>query len=170
MDPSILQSLQEIASLLLMIHDFYLKEVVGTDILVALFSFLQDTHLNILVSILDAEKLRRGVMRNGESHLGYELFYEWLRAVGEFVYKADDIGGKKALQHLLTQHILPFASTMDSRSHPSHSINLPYYTESALEVMVQNSDFLYLWFLHLSPQVHTFPLFVNLELFDRCHF
>jgi hypothetical protein len=153
MDPNILQSLQEIASLLLMIHDVYLKDVMGSDILVALVSFLQDTQLNVMVSILDAEKLRRKVMRNGESNLGYELFYEWLRAVGELVYKADEMGGKKALQYLLTQHILPFASTMNGRSHPIYSINLPYYTESALEVMTQHADFLYLWFLHVSSQV-----------------
>ncbi len=153
MDPNILQSLQEIASLLLTIHDIYLKDVVGSDILVALITLLRDTKLNTFVSILDAEKLRRAVMRNGESHLGYELFYEWLRDVGKLVFKDNEIGGKKALQQLLTHDILPFAASMDNYRHPSHSVSLPYYTESALEVMIHNADFLYLWFEHIANTV-----------------
>ncbi len=155
MDPTILQSLQEIASLLLLIHDFYLKETFGSDILVSLMTLIVDVNLQDLVSVIDAERLRGCVMKFGETQMDYELFYEWLRGIGQLVYPADDVGGKKALHFLLTQHIMPFAVNIqnDFETYGQvHTKYLPFYTEAALKTMIHNSEFLYLWFLHILQQ------------------
>lgn len=144
MNPAILQSLQEIASLLLLVHDDYLKDVYGNDILNSLMALLNDVGLFEKVSILDAERLRRNVMGSSDSDMGYELFYDWLRGIGQLVCNDRDIAGKKALHSLLTKYIIPFASTMESSKKSSN--DLPFFTEEALRVMVEYDEFLVHWF------------------------
>lgn len=155
MDPAIQQSLQEIASLLLIVHDDYLKGVSGSDVLLALVELIDDVGLAGQVSLLDAERLRRMVMQEHESDMGYELFYDWLRGVGQLVSVDRDAGGKKALHYLLTQYIIPFASTLGTRSSGSDSVvhSLPYYDRSALRTMSDHDTFILLWFHDLVHQV-----------------
>lgn len=75
---SVQESLHEIASLLLMVHDFYLSQVTGSDIILALTTFIHDINLHQKVSILDVERCRRKVMGRALSYImGYELFYDW---------------------------------------------------------------------------------------------
>lgn len=154
MDPTIQQSLQEIASLLLIVHDDYLKGVSGADVLSALAELIDDVGLTQQVSILDAERLRRTVMQDNESDMGYELFYDWLRGVGQLVSSDRDVGGKKALHYLLTQYIIPFASTLGTRSGSDGIVHsLPYYDGSALRIMSDFDSFFFLWFHDLVHQV-----------------
>lgn len=155
MNPAIQQSLQEIASLLLIVHDDYLKGVVDGEILSALVELIDDVGLGSQVSMLDAERLRRSVMKNSDADMGYELFYDWLRGVGQLVSRDRDVGGKKALHYLLTQYIIPFASTLGTRSSSSvlETHGLPYYTSAALKVMSDCDAFLVHWFYNMVAQV-----------------
>lgn len=151
-----MQSLQEIASLLLLIHDFYLKEAHGSDVLVALMTFIEDISLHDVVSVLDAERLRRASMRLGETQMDYELFYAWLRGVGRLVYHSEDVGGKRALHYLLTKFIMPIAARVerDSALHGRATPRpLPFYTEAALSALLAAEDFLYLWYLDVLQEV-----------------
>jgi hypothetical protein len=164
MDPAILQSLQEIASLLLIVHDDYLKGVYGNDILSSLTELLEDVGLQSKVSMLDAERLRRAVMMNSDVDMGYELFYDWLRGVGQLVCNERDVAGKKALHYLLTHYIIPFASTMGSKADNARSTrsdgSVPYFTDSALRVMVDYESFLLHWYFEIVTEVSrscTFP-------------
>lgn len=146
------QSLQEIASLLLLIHDYYFKNAMGSDVLVALMTVLRDACLLDQVSLIEAERIRRQVMHKADRQLGYELFYEWLRGVSKVVYAVSDhAGAKKELHLLLTVYILPNAvPIVQQRS--LQTITLPYYTDSALESMVKFADFLYYWFRAILTQ------------------
>jgi hypothetical protein len=159
MDPTIQQSLQEIASLLLIVHDDYLKGVFGADVLLALWELLEDVGLSSLVSLLDAERLRRSVMQDSDADMGYELFYDWLRGVGQLVSKDRDVGGKRALHYLLTQFIIPFASTLGTRASSGAPVDysLPYYSRAALSAMSDCDSFLLLWFHSLVAKVSSFP-------------
>lgn len=156
MDPAILQSLQEIASLLLLVHDDYLRDVFGYEVLTSLTLLLKDVGLDSSVSILDSERLRRSVMGTSDSDMGYELFYDWLRGVGQLVYKDQDFTGKKAVHYLLTRYIIPFASSKDENGEGSkHSgeVYVPYYSDSALKVMVEYGEFLQNWYYEVLAQV-----------------
>jgi hypothetical protein len=156
MDPAILQSLQEIASLLLIVHDDYLKGVYGNDILSSLTELLEDVGLQSKVSVLDAERLRRAVMMSSDVDMGYELFYDWLRGVGQLVCNERDVAGKKALHYLLTHYIIPFASTMGSRTESARnasSVGVPCFTDSALRVMVEYDAFLLHWYYEIVTEV-----------------
>lgn len=156
MDPSILQSLQEIASLLLLVHDDYLRDVFGNDILTSLTVLLRDVGLSGVVSILDSERLRRNVMGGSDGDMGYELFYDWLRGVGQLVHKDRDQTGKKALHYMLTRYIIPFVSKTDGKpetSSVSNVVELPFFTDAALKVLVDNSNFVLLLFSEIVNEV-----------------
>lgn len=167
MDPAILQSLQEIASLLLLVHDDYLRDVFGYEVLTSLTLLLKDVGLDSSVSILDSERLRRSVMGTSDSDMGYELFYDWLRGVGQLVYKDQDFTGKKAVHYLLTRYIIPFASSKDENGEGSkHSgeVYVPYYSDSALKVMVDYGDFLQNWYYEVVAQVRWLNLLPYVSL------
>ena len=166
MDPAIVQSLQEIASFLLLVHDYYLKGVHGSDVLVPLTVLIKDIGLSNSVSILDSERLRREVMGSNDSAMGYELFYDWLRGVGQLVFKGPDAGGRRAVHHLITKHIVPYASKIkpnhrhsssssgledtnqneEGDGKVSYSFNMPYFTDAEMGVMVRYADFIQHWF------------------------
>ena len=148
-------SLHEIASFLLVVHDSYLKDAVGQDILTALMTLVHDMGLNDYVSILDAEYLRLKVMNLGEIHLGYDLFYDWLRGIGNIVYRGEyDASGRRALHYLLMQYVIPFASKLGTNKAEKSVklIKLPYFTKAALKVMVDFSELLLLWYLEIQNE------------------
>lgn len=158
MDPEIQQSLQEIASLLLIVHDNYLKEVYGGEILSKLMDLLEDFGLQSKVSILDAERMRRRIMGNSEADMGYELFYDWLRGIGQLVSSDRDVAGKQALSYLLTHYIIPFAYSRANRNEAGEKAkisNLPYYTDAALKVIVDYDEFVVHYFFEIANQVDT---------------
>jgi len=74
---------------------------------------LHDLTLSAAVSILDAERLRLRVMKGamGSRHVAmtYEQFYEWLREVAGFVFDKFGESGPRALNLLLTKHLIPLA-------------------------------------------------------------
>ncbi len=158
MDPVILQSLQEIASLLLLVHDDYLREVFGYEVLTSLTLLLKDVGLDNSVSILDSERLRRKTMGANDNEMGYELFYDWLRGVGQLVYKDHDLTGKKAVHFLLTRYIIPFASNKDKADELKQpgEVHAPYYSDSALKVMVEYGGFIQNWYFEILEQVNNF--------------
>lgn len=156
MDPAILQSLQEIASLLLLVHDDYLRDVFGYEVLTSLTMLLKDVGLDNSVSILDSERLRRNIMGGSDSDMGYELFYDWLRGIGQLVYKDHDLTGKKAVHYLLTRYIIPFASKKEDNGHGSKhlgEVHVPYFSDSSLKVMVDYGEFIKCWYHEIIAQV-----------------
>ncbi|KAJ1426006.1 hypothetical protein B484DRAFT_87171, partial [Ochromonadaceae sp. CCMP2298] len=166
MDPAIRQSLQEIAGLLLLLHDYYLKDIFGNDILISLMVLLRDVGLAERVSLLDAERLRRSAMGSGEGDMGYELFYDWLRGVSQLVHKEYDATGKKALHFLLTRYIVPFASQLHTHFE-TRSIQLPCYSDAALSVIVDYDDFILHWFCETLTQRPARALGANAGLWSQ---
>jgi len=158
MDPAVLQSLQEIASLLLLVHDYYLKDVYSSNVLISLYILIHDAQLHHVVSILDCEKMRRDVMPSNTDEMGYELFYDWLRGIAQFVFRDLDLSGKKALHRLLVRYIIPFASKIEaSESDKSlHNFDLPYYTESAMKSFVSYHGFILHWYHELVHHVSSY--------------
>lgn len=170
MDPTVLESLQEIASLLLLVHDYYLKDVYGSNILISLYILIHDAHLHNVVSILDCERMRRDVMSSNGDEMGYELFYDWLRGVAQFVFRDLDLSGKKALHRLLVRYIIPFASKIEeeatAESNKSlHNFDLPYYTESALKSFVSYHGFILHWYHELVHHVSCSIMHQHLSIY-----
>ena len=133
-------ALQEIASLLLVLHDQYLTSeypLASTPrnmVLRSLIQFVIDIGLKDVVCVLDIERLRRHVMQaalvaaNGNiassastanNSMGYESFYDWLRKLSSFIFtralieKKPTSAGKRELHHLLTSYIIPFSTQLD---------------------------------------------------------
>lgn len=168
MDPAVLESLQEIASLLLLVHDYYLKDVYSSNILISLYILIHDAQLHNVVSILDCERMRREVMPSNGDEMGYELFYEWLRSVAQFVFRDLDMSGKKALHRMLVRYIIPFASKIEEeettaeRNKSLHNFDLPYYTESALKSFVSYHGFILHWYHELVHHVSCCSMYHHL--------
>lgn len=163
------QSLQEIASLLLLVHDYYLQGCHGSEVLVPLTVLIKDVGLSDAVSFLDIERLRRTVMGTSEGGMGYERFYDWLRGIAQLVYRGDDGSGRRELHLLITKHILPFASALHksaaeqgdavgnqarpSPARESYSFSMPFFTEAEMAFIVKYTDFLLYWYHYLATQV-----------------
>lgn len=138
--PSSQTALQEIASLLLVLHDQYLTSeypLAATPrnmVLRSLIQFVIDIGLTDIICVVDIERLRRHVMQgalvavNGNiassastanNSMGYESFYDWLRKLSSFIFtralieKKVTSAGKRELHHLLTDYIIPFSSQLD---------------------------------------------------------
>ena len=105
--------MQDIANLLLTVYDEYVQGHEGGNVLQGLLRLLHDLNLTAAVSILDAERLRIRVMKgstgNKKATMSYESFYEWLREVASIVFDKFGESGSRALNMLLTQHIIPMA-------------------------------------------------------------
>lgn len=152
-DSSVNQSLQEIASLLLLIHDCYLNDSYGSDVLNSLINLVFDTGLDNIVSILDIEYCRTTVMNSTDVSMGYDLFYNWLRNIAHFVYKRSSIVGKKALHRILIEYIIPFASQLDGRSPVMKSRYSTNLSPSFLRSIMNYSEFVTSWFYLLLMKV-----------------
>lgn len=127
------QSLHEIASLLVLVHDYYLEEARGREISLALYRLLYDVGLTDRVSFLDSERLRWKVMNNSASNggyekMGYEIFYDWLRQLAQFIFpyhesedgSGNSGGSRHALHCLLVDYILPCTSDLEKNGHVTH--------------------------------------------------
>lgn len=133
------QSLQEIASLLFLLHDYYFNNMESSEsILMALWRFLQDIKLDHKLSILDVEHLRKIAMSSSQQskdrpYMGYEEFYHWLSGLGMYLlapfqgaYQATDQiekARKQALHRILTVYVIPCMSQWErlTNSAPSSS-------------------------------------------------
>jgi len=107
-------AMDEVAQLLVSVYDDYVSWAdSGSTILQGLLRLLHDLTLSAAVSILDAERLRLRVMKGamGSRHVAmtYEQFYEWLREVAGFVFDKFGESGPRALNLLLTKHLIPLA-------------------------------------------------------------
>ena len=147
----------------------------GGDILSKLMELLDDFGLQSKVSILDAEKMRRNIMGNSEADMGYELFYDWLRGIGQLVSSDRDVAGKQALSSLLTHYIIPFAYSRANRNEIGEKAkvsNLPYYTDGALKVLVDYDEFVVHYFYELGNEVSRTcdnPIIVDLSNYFLLH-
>lgn len=164
--------LEEIASLLLMLHESYFaKDVTGwRATLEAMVRFAHDASLSVHLSVLDLERLRRRVMKNSDDDpplgaapaspsarsqsqpsMGYGLFYEWLRDVATIIFPyPGDSGRKRSLHALLTQFILPLASQGGvPPPGPPLVLALPQHP-ATLDVLLEHATFLRAWFASAS--------------------
>ena len=163
-------ALQDVANLLLIVYDDYVKGQEGNKVLQGLLLLLHDLNLTATVSILDAERLRlrvmRGAMGSKKATMSYESFYEWLRHVACLVFDKFGESGSRALNMLLTQHIIPMAikgkevsvvSTVkrevrtmipitDQGKSTDSTTTSTTVDDQSLYVLNPYGDFLYLWF------------------------
>lgn len=171
--PSIHQSLHEIASLLVLVHDVYLKEARGREVSLALLRLVYDVGLQSSVSILDIERIKRHVMAKSTSDMmGYEIFYDWLRHISRYLFANTERDPRKSLHLLLTQYIIPCAASKFDNTLvvPAGYVLVSEYfrkiTDKAWKVLAEYADFIQYWYLHIlnsPPQVchycHAFILY-----------
>lgn len=112
-DESVESFKNEIASLLLMVHDHYLRHLVGYDITLSLSRFVHSMRLQEEVSVLDVERLRFQVMGLSSYPMEFDAFFSWLRALSIFLYKGRDIGGKMAFHTFLVENLVPSVSEVN---------------------------------------------------------
>ena len=160
MDEILRDSLTEIAALLLLLHENYLKEAHGFEnVLASLVRFLDDAGLEDIVTVIDAEILRREVMGRSDCRemMGYDVFYAWLRQLAVKVFCDNGDGGRRALHGLLITYILPLAvgerrlSNMQSNSYAVEVAKC-----STLDTMIQYYDFIRFWYASLESNVSCF--------------
>jgi hypothetical protein len=162
-------SLHEIASLLLMIHDFYLSEAVGPQIIISLAAFIHDVGLDVKVSVLDIERCRRQIMGKNLASMGYEVFYDWLRIIASLIYPKRDKNGRKALHQILTEYIIPATAdwenmTADTVEKREKYASLSNITERTLRVYVDYSEFFLFWYHEIIAEVSLGSLYVVFHL------
>jgi hypothetical protein len=164
-------TLQEIASLLLVLHDQYLTfdddaQANGSQrhqVFRALIQFVIDIELSDAICLLDIERLRIYSMQiSTTEEMGYETFYDWLRQISlhtfskRIVEKQPTNPGKQELHHLLTEYIIPFSKRLEDLDNEEQSKsfsskvkigNIAYrrlnlLTDNALLVMSHYSEFI----------------------------
>jgi hypothetical protein len=175
---NVTQSLQEIATLLLMIHETYIFSMNGTtDILTSLCKFLTITRLDFIFSIVDIEFVRRIIAKECQinllSKMEYEHFYIWLREIAKLYYSLpQDVSGGGALHFMLLKYIVPILSSnsliskdscycieFESLDNAFNSNRSPktmtlLMDKNILEVFVNYFSFLTRWYAKLTnPQV-----------------
>ena len=155
-----------VANVLINLYDKYLRDIIGKQILGALMILIDDIGLTEVLCILDVERIRLRVMicNSDRTTMSYESFYDWLRQVSDLIFIKFDESGARALNLLLTKHIIPFAisgqrfKVVSSRQHV-------VLDDGAFRVFMPYADFLHLWHtpkiitenIRLSP-LHCFPL------------
>jgi len=183
-DGSVKRSLQEIAQLLLMIHEKYIKCGNNCQVLVNLSTFLRYIGLEDVISPLDTEYYLRKVYLGDNNRsdkllyhsMGYEAFYGWLKLIACHFYQYDSNSislsknDKKSFHMLLTNLIIPFASKSQKDLGRIDDISeaskwLTTIDSRSLDTFVENKDVLKLWFMNLLIQVLNFVNFM-LHLFD----
>lgn len=155
-----------VASVLINLYDKYLSDKGEKLVLQALMVLIDDIGLTGDLCILDVERIRLHVMacNSDRKTMSYESFYDWLRQISDLVFMKYDESGSRALNLLLTKHIIPFAISgqrfkiVSSRQHI-------VIDDGAMRVLVPYAEFLHLWNtpkiitenIRLSP-LHCFPL------------
>jgi hypothetical protein len=156
-EPNIQQSLHEIASLLVLVHDFYLKEARGREVSVALLRLIHDVGLQYSVSVLDSERLRRKAMlQSNKDSMGYEEFYDWLRHLSRFVFGTQE-NPRRALHLMFVQHIIPCTSRFESYHMTDEFSGILQsfirLTDKAIKVLTEYADFIQHWYFHIVTEV-----------------
>lgn len=155
-----------VANVLINLYDKYLRDIEGKQILGALMILIDDIGLTEVLCILDVERMRLRVMicNSDRTTMSYESFYDWLRQLSNLIFIKFDESGARALNLLLTKHIIPFAisgqrlKVVSSRQHV-------VLDDGSFRVFMPYADFLHLWHtpkiitenIRLSP-LHCFPL------------
>lgn len=158
---SVEDSLNEIASLLLMIHEHYLKNLVGVDITVALVSLVENIGLSCDVSVLDIERLRRNRPEFSVLYpMEFDTFFTWLRSLAKFIYSENEGDGRVAFHHLLVNYLVPAVSSLEQGGHNSSPASTPlvYITESAWKIYSVYEEFVTLTFLSLCDEVNIYTI------------
>lgn len=169
-DSTVRQSLQEIAQLLLAIHEKYIQSSENQEILGNLVSFIKCIGLEHKICLLDIEYYRRKVMSADAFHsemlgyrgMGYEAFYGWLKELAAHYYQHDSLSlvknEKKSFHMLLTNYIVPFASNSHDKLGRIDAIDetrmwLANIDHRTLETLVEYKELLKLWFMSMLIQV-----------------
>lgn len=133
------------------------QDLVKSQSLDALVAFLGDLGLlGNRVSVFEAEEVRDAIVSQAagttsSDAISYEQFYSWLRGVSAIYYATEVDNSRKALHMMLTQKIIPLASswgTFKYSSRVSNGVN-----GSMLMGMSQHQVFLRYWYFHISHEV-----------------
>lgn len=143
--------LYEVANLLIDLYNKYIAREEGADILKGLMTLVYHMNLTEELCILDVERIRLKVMRSqgDERTMSCESFHEWLRDISVDVFKMCDDGGSRALNLLLTLHIVPLATRDVDRNLAVEALLSRGYIAldaSTLRVFMPYSKFLHLWY------------------------
>ena len=143
--------LYEVANLLIDLYNKYIAREEGSDILKGLMTLVHNMNLTEELCILDVERMRLKVMRSqgDERSMSCESFHEWLRDISVEVFRMYDDGGSRALNLLLTLHIIPLATKDEDRNSAVEALSSKGYVAldtSTLRVLMPYSKFLHLWY------------------------
>jgi hypothetical protein len=150
---------QDIASLLLMIHDHYLSHATGNEITLELSSLISSTGLKAIVSILDIERCRRLVMGFPSHPMDYSTFFSWLKETGNIVYPSyRDSNQSLSFHKLLVNHLIPSVSKWEeSLRIANESIkfddSLRFLTDHAWKTFSEYDEYLFLSFQSFESEV-----------------
>ena len=105
-------TLEELAELLLLIHESYFDNTACCDCLVNMIAFISDLRLfGNIITITDIERVRTVLISTYlpcindcfPALFNYDMFYEFLKAVAKLVFGSSST----SMQRLLTYHIIP---------------------------------------------------------------
>ena len=110
-------SLRDIASLLMLIHEQYFKNSIGIqNNLLGLIKFVTDTGMNQYVTIIDIENARIKCTPTNSPVFDTKQFYEWLKIIANTVFYNTFHDEKKNLYFVLVKYLLPFAANQSPLS------------------------------------------------------
>jgi hypothetical protein len=124
-----------------------------------LVAFLGDLGLlGNRVSVFEAERVRRTITLSpstagagGGDSITYEQFYSWLRGVSAIYYATEVDSSRKALHMMLTEKIIPLASSWGIFRYSSCIRN--GVNGALLLGMRKHHIFLRYWYFHMSHEV-----------------
>ena len=117
------ESLREIATLLMLIHEQYFKNNIGIqNTILSLIQFVDDVGMHDYVSIVDIESSRSKCNSNSLV-FDSNQFYEWLKLIANTVFYYSFKNDKKNLYYLLVTYLLPYASNSNNNSNNQRHSN-----------------------------------------------
>jgi hypothetical protein len=155
-EESLAEVLEDIASLLLMLHETYVGGLDDDDVLSGLLSFLHDSNLlsNEYLSIIEVERIRQKVTDFGRNCQGMspQEFFSWLKEVACLLYEDIDGEGKEALHKLLTDHVFPSTISSSGQRHQRLSV-FRLVDKRVLTCIIELEDFIRFWYCSMTLQV-----------------
>lgn len=117
------ESLREIATLLMLIHEQYFKNNIGIqNTILSLLQFVDDVGMHDYVSIVDIENAR-SLCNSNSLVFDSNQFYEWLKLIANTVFYYSFKNEKKNLYFLLVTYLLPYASNSNNNQRHSNTNN-----------------------------------------------
>lgn len=165
-DEETLEMLEDIASLLLILHETYIGGLEDVNVLAGLLSFLHDSNLlsNEYLSLVEVERIRQKVRGDSEESgngMSPQEFFAWLKEAACLLYEDTDGKGKTALHNLFTEHIFP-CSVSNSGLRNQRLEIFQLLDKPSLTCLIEFEDLLRFWYCNMTIQVTTVISSLNL--------